>query len=138
MNQWFEQYIVVVRRTSISCMLELVVVRLATISSVCILKRTSKQDMKIKSLMKAAGGIYLIKEYIGIDLVRSRDSSGSIRLRTAKIQGQVPRPWSRDPTSGFLESNLAGSTRTSGSTNSANIGNPVICIFYAHPVCNFV
>ena len=39
MNKWCEQYVVVVRRTSISCMLELVVVRLATISSVCILKR---------------------------------------------------------------------------------------------------
>ena len=77
MNQWFEQCIVVVRRTSISCMLELVVVRLATISSVCILKRTSKQDMKIKSLMKAAGGIYLIKEYIGSSYPTRRTTSAN-------------------------------------------------------------
>ena len=44
-----------------------------------------------------------------VDLVRSRDSSGSVRLGTAKIQVQVPRSWSRDSIPGFLELNLAGS-----------------------------
>ena len=45
-----------------------------------------------------------------LDLVRNRDSPGSIRLGTAKVQGQVPRSWSCNPISGILESNLAGLT----------------------------
>jgi hypothetical protein len=57
--------------------------------------------------------------------------------RTARGAVLGARPWNHSAVLIFLDLNHGGAVRTGGSTNSANIGNPVICIFYTNSGCIF-